>query len=506
MSKDFNCFKIKTESIIVNIEEKNNNNIENNLEIGQILQPLKDQIEIVLKNNGSYSLIACILEIFYDKKVKMLQKEEILNEIKKVMKNNSIITTINTFSENIFLNSRNCFFKTNQILDYNENFMKFSNINNSEEIIEININKIINNLDNIIKELLYINNKKNIIISISNPEKNFEENQNKKEMIMGMDKSKNEEIKLNNNKNSIIKEEIINTDIFPKKRKRKRKKFLKIKRKLKHNLLSFHNKNKDFLYNSPKKFTSLSIESLSFNCNPKKQEKIYIEQKINDIFLENEKILKAFDEENIVNIEEKKIKDLNQEILIKNIELQLHKNILISIRNNNLDSQNNNINIKSTKKIFMEMNKNYEEFKIQLDILSLFKNYIYKAQKDKNNKNFNENLEIMKKIYQNNFENCKLFYNNIEKNKNQYSLCLKNMKVFIRNINNFSSNSTESINCIDNNVQNIKEDKGLIYLKEKQIIDNIINNINEFTDIIKKNFYDCISDTPFEKELINQKY
>ena len=270
--------------------------------------------------------------------------------------------------------------------------------------------------------------------------------------------------------------------------------------------MSFHNKNKDFLYNSPKKFTSLSIESLSFNCNPKKQEKIYIEQKINDIFLENEKILKAFDEENIVNIEEKKIKDLNQEILIKNIELQLHKNILISIRNNNLDSQNNNINIKSTKKIFMEMNKNYEEFKIQLDILSLFKNYIYKAQKDKNNKNFNENLEIMKKIYQNNFENCKLFYNNIEKNKNQYSLCLKNMKVFIRNINNFSSNSTESINCIDNNVQNIKEDKGLIYLKEKQIIDNIINNINEFTDIIKKNFYDCISDTPFEKELINQKY
>ena len=228
--------------------------------------------------------------------------------------------------------------------------MKFSNINNSEEIIEININKIINNLDNIIKELLYINNKKNIIISISNPEKNFEENQNKKEMIMGMDKSKNEEIKLNNNKNSIIKEEIINTDIFPKKRKRKRKKFLKIKRKLKHNLLSFHNKNKDFLYNSPKKFTSLSIESLSFNCNPKKQEKIYIEQKINDIFLENEKILKAFDEENIVNIEEKKIKDLNQEILIKNIELQLHKNILISIRNNNFDSQNNNINIKSTKK------------------------------------------------------------------------------------------------------------------------------------------------------------
>lgn len=154
----------------------------------------------------------------------------------------------------------------------------------------------------------------------------------------------------------------------------------------------------------------------------------------------------------------------------------------------------------------MEMNKNYEEFKIQLDILSLFKNYIYKAQKDKNNKNFNENLEIMKKIYQNNFENCKLFYNNIEKNKNQYSLCLKNMKVLIRNINNFSSNSTESINCIDNNVQNIKEDKGLIYLKEKQIIDNIINNINEFTDIIKKNFYDCISDTPFEKELINQKY
>ena len=80
------------------------------------------------------------------------------------------------------------------------------------------------------------------------------------------------------------------------------------------------------------------------------------------------------------------------------------------------------------------------------------------------------------------------------------------MKVLIRNINNFSSNSTESINCIDNNVQNIKEDKGLIYLKEKQIIDNIINNINEFTDIIKKNFYDCISDTPFEKELINQKY
>ena len=117
MSKDFNCFKIKTESIILNIEEKNNNNNENNFDIRQILQPLKDQIEIVLKNNGSYSLIACILEIFYDKKVKMLQKEEILNEIKKVMKNNSIITTINTFSENVFLNSRNCFFKTNQILD-----------------------------------------------------------------------------------------------------------------------------------------------------------------------------------------------------------------------------------------------------------------------------------------------------------------------------------------------------------------------------------------------------
>ena len=183
----------------------------------------------------------------------------------------------------------------------------------------------------------------------------------------------------------------------------------------------------------------------------------------------------------------------------------MHKNILISIRNNNFDSQDNNIDIKVAKKIFMEMNKNYEEFKIQLDILSLFKNYIYKARKDKNNKNFNQNLETMKKIYQKNFENCKSFCNNIERNKNQSFLCLQNMKDFIRNINNLSSNSTESINCIVNNNQNIKKDSGLIFLKEKQIIDNILNNIDEFTDIIKKNFYDCISDTPFEKELINQE-
>ena len=523
MSEDLNYCKIKTESIILNNNEIKNDtnnlfNSKNIFDLSNILQPLKDKIEEILKNNGSYSLIACILEIFYDKNIDMLKKEEILNEIKKIMKNNSIIISINSFSENNFLNARNCFFKTNQILDYNENFMKFSNTNNNEEIIKINIDKIKYNIDSIIKELLEINNKNDIIIQVNNPEKKLEENKNNtsKEIIINIDESKNEEIDLNNNlnNNKIIKEEIINTDIFPKNKKRKRKKVLKkkvkLKTKLKKDLIKFPNTIHHLVSKPPKKFTFLSLESLSFNCNSKIEEKIYLDNKINDILLSSDKIINIFDRQYIIDIEEKKIKDLKQEILNKNKELQLHQNILNSFKKTKFNSQNNNtkinININAIKNILMKINSNYEEFKTQIDILSLYKNYIYKIQKEKKeNNNFEENIELMKKIYQKHFDNCKLCLYNIEKNKNQYLLYLDNLNNFIQNINNLNTNSTGYNYCVNNNEnQNINEDNVLVFIKEKECIDNIINDMGEFVELIKNNFYDCISNTPFEKELINQ--
>ena len=154
----------------------------------------------------------------------------------------------------------------------------------------------------------------------------------------------------------------------------------------------------------------------------------------------------------------------------------------------------------------MKINSNYEEFKTQIDILSLYKNYIYKIQKEKKeNNNFEENIELMKKIYQKHFDNCKLCLYNIEKNKNQYLLYLDNLNNFIQNINNLNTNSTGYNYCVNNNEnQNINEDNVLVFIKEKECIDNIINDMGEFVELIKNNFYDCISNTPFEKELINQ--
>ena len=544
MSEDFSSCKIKIESIKTNNEKlQNDNNIyfSKNSYICQILQPITNKILEILKNNGSYSLISCILEIFYDKNINILKKEEILNEIKKVLKNN--LKIISNSSENIIINIRNCFFKTNQILDYNENFTKLSDINNSEELIKINIEKLNSNLENIIKELLDINinlfyNPK-IIIDLEEEKKKREEINNQNELEKNIDKLNNEEIKNNQNiKNKI--EEIINTDILP----NKRRLFLRKKRKLKNNKLSLPINLIKFNHN-PHLFSLLEIESLSFNCIPKKQEILFVDEKINEIIIENEKLMNIYDSESIEEIEENKINDLKKEILEKKRELKLHEEIIQSLKRTNLNSENNKKNIYLIRIIVNEFSINYKELKTQIDILSLYKKYIFKIQKDKNN-NSKDNIEIMKNIYHTNFESCKLLINKIENNKNQYIFCLKNLNDFIQSVNNIGLNEREYNNFEDNksynyNIDNDSENKNdsnneknilnisncnslnnsnnkinnndnnsylyknniLIYNQELQIIDKIINSLTEFIDKIKNYFHDCISDTPFEKELNN---
>ena len=118
-------------------------------EICQLLKPIKDKINEIILLKGSISLISSILELFYDKKRKILSVEDILEGIKNKIENNVL-----TIFENpifFYLDSTNFKEKVNKILN-NDDYFEILFVDD-KEYIQIKTEYIKNNLTNIISQL-----------------------------------------------------------------------------------------------------------------------------------------------------------------------------------------------------------------------------------------------------------------------------------------------------------------------------------------------------------------
>ena len=181
-----------------NIEDNKKIIIAEIFDVRKFLQPLKDKLTEIRKNKGGYSLVCCILEIFYDKKINLLKRSDILDEIKAKIKSNYLI--FETIVRNIHLISYKDLSRVSKIFEENENFSIFyNNFDKKEELIQINKEKINLNYEKIIKELSEINyqlknnNKKKIVVEIGDQKDNIKIIKNsKKELITKIDISNKE--------------------------------------------------------------------------------------------------------------------------------------------------------------------------------------------------------------------------------------------------------------------------------------------------------------------------
>ena len=537
-------------------------------EIILLLKPIKDKIHEIILTKGPISLTSSILEIFYDKKRKILTEKEIKEGINNKLKKNIITilekpekgeSSANSFIS--YLNSRNYSEKIIKIIKNSEYFEELivqekrciqintqlikKNITilirelleqyniltcnpeiyieleediQNQNIINFGINKIINNkeinFNNIHNNQIIINTKNNIEENLCNKSDNnyeLEKNiKNKAQKIKFQKSERNFIINTNlenENKNKVLlghSNEIINC----KKLKNKiffRKKFLKRKKKYQkedNSIIvphSIHNNNdeinNDINSNSQNKSISLntcstlSVESLSFSCMSRKKENCLLEKIISYISRQNQQFISIFGEKNITEREEKKIRDLKQEISQKNLEIKLHEYIIQSWENLdlNLDKEKNTMNL--IEILNEEIKSDYRRLNDEMEILYASHYILKKRNKIKNDLN---NAEGVKSDFIYNYNICVELYKKIKNNLKRYLICIGNIEEFIQNVNRIDLNIIEGKESKSNNI--------CIYKEEKECIKNIKECIKVLEESIKKNIYKCLLNTPFENQ------
>lgn len=176
-------------------------------QIIQLLKPLKDKIIEIILTKGPISLISCILELFYDKKRKIISKEEIIEGINIKLKNN--IITLYEKPIIYHLDSNNFIEKIIKILSIQEYFEIL--LIQEKEYIQINIKNVKKNINIIIRELIEQYN-----ILTDNPKITIELDEEREHKINLGGNIKinkiinNKDINFNNIHNNKI---IINTDV-----------------------------------------------------------------------------------------------------------------------------------------------------------------------------------------------------------------------------------------------------------------------------------------------------
>ena len=605
-------WNFKAESLLHNLlPQQNHNIIDEETEIIQLLKPIKDKINEIQLEKGPITLLACVLEIFYDHKKKMLSKKEIIEGVKnKIDTNNYIITlfknpyilyldSTNLYSKiNQICNNPDCFERLNNEKDYiklnnkkigkilpsinkelieqynimnfkpsvsieideenkpggvnsnhrhinnnpnnstnsfntNNNYMIYNN-NINQNLANNNNNNLENNLfhnninNNAIKNNIYNNNiynnsiKSNKINSVKNIASNniFNNNNNNNN---NNSIQNNSSININNNsinnintvnKININKKNIKKIDKTKKKNEEKKyKKYIKNesllqkKKKLTKNnsfiMTSFDNEANISHNNSVvTSFSNLSIESLSFSYIPKKEEKDSLDRIINFISNKNSKFISMFGGENIKEREAKKIRDLNQEISQKKIEIKLREYILECWNNSNYNAEKEKNNLSLIDKINEEIRNDYKRLIEEMEVLYALHFIISKRgglKKEQNN-----NLEGIKNDFILSFNVCIDFLKKINNNKNKYLLCLKKINEFIQNVNTINLSIKEDKKEEDNNNKN--NNNILLYKEERENIEKVEECLEAFEDLIKNNIYKCLLNTPFEKLLKEKNF
>ena len=559
-----NDWKYNARLLINGLTPHENSNNEETLII-QCLKPLKDKIIEIVLSKGPISLISSILEIFYDKKKKILSEEEIVEGIKNKL-NNNIITVYeepiifyldsNNFIEKIIkilsnkeyfeiliiqekqyikINTKNIKKKLNILLNelkeqYNiltdnpKISIELDEEKEKEKVHKINlgpniaINKIINNKDinfnNIHNNKIIINTDVDRNAIIKGNIENKKINNNVINVISDMNNNKNEVKesglgvnihnsfnKINNmnsinniNNNNIFntnKEKMINeisdSDNINNKGSNKMKKisktFLKKKKNSLNNysfIIPYSNSSEDVNNesNSHNKstsinsFSSLSVESLSFSCIPRKKEKHLLEKIINYITFKNKELYSTFGGDNVKEREEKKIKKLKQEITQKNLEIKLHEYVIQCWENENYEEGRDNANL--IGKINEDFKNDYKRLNEEMEVLFASHFIINRRNKLKND-NYADGI---KKDFKYNYNVCVELYKKINNNKSKYLLWLNKIIKFIKNVNK-----------IDLDLKEIKEEGNdiVIYKEELESIKNIMDYLRVFEELVKKN-------------------
>ena len=368
--------------------------------------------------------------------------------------------TINNLND---INNENTYnyFKNSKVLSIKQNKSNFNNINDSEKDYNI-----ADKTDNISSNNI-INNKKSKKARIkSHIKKKYKKNLKKKEL-----QNKKKSKKLNN------------AFIIP------------FSENAENEITSFKNSN------GISSFSTLSVESISFSCVKRKEEKELLDQIINYISLKNRKFILIFDDKKIKEKEEKKIRELNHQISLKNIEIKTHEYILEYWENSNFNSieedKLNNLNYMKT--LCEEIKANYKALIEELEVLYASR-LIIKRKKLKTEENNDEN-EGIRKTFIYNFNICVKLLTKIQNSKSKYLLYLKNINEFIQKVNEIHLKISE-----DKTIENSENNNIFIYKEEKESIDKIEESLKTFEDILKNNIFKCLLDTPFERMLKEKNY
>ena len=494
---------------------KNSNLIKEEKEICNLLKPIKNAINQSNGEKGAISLIAIILEFFYDKKRKILSKNDLSEGIKNT-KNKYYLTI---YKKDLFnnLDPKNDFeilFKAIKNLKYFEELYI-----NEEEYLLLNIRNIKKNISKILYEIKKQNDllvyKPTILLEIE------EEKLNNNKHIY--DNNKNE-INSNNIYNNKI---LINTNI-----NRKIIEFKTINKKINHYIENIDNKhidsnsiqnkkrkiaiknnkniikaflkkkrqlskrNKEIKSNSSSlnNFPILSIESLpSFSYIPRKTERVKIENIFDSIIKKNQGLISKYFGKSIKEIEEEKIEELKNEIAKKNLEIKYREYILRcwEFINCNCMKEKENNSIILLENIEKDIENIYKRLNEEIEYLYASHFLLTKRCKMTNDIN---TIEIQK-CFVYNFNICVGLYKKFRVYKMKYLSCLECLIVFIRMVNNVDINIKENSNDDDNPS----------YKGEIETIEELKNYLKLFENIIKKNILKYLKETPFEKKKLSDK-
>ena len=489
----FSYIKSKLDNNKINVIEKINQNDNNRTIIGSInSNNYFSFIDLILSNNQYFTKL-----IVNEKEFIQLNNENIKKSLNYFIKEfeelNNIficnkIITIEIEEDNQNKNNQNNNKLNSKTKIKHNNDINFSNIHNNHIIINTDLfeknelnekqdNKIVNN--NIIKINQDITNEDNLELK--------SDVENKKE--------------IKNNKYISIKTDLeIKNKTKKKKNNSLNKTFLKKKKKPTNNKsitsIPYSNNNYEIISNTQNQknstsctnnFSVLSMESLSFSCIPGKKEKYILEQIVNYITTKNKELLSVFNVEKLKEREEKKIRELNQEISQKSFEIKIHEYIIQCWKNTNINLDKKLDNVDLIKNFNEEIKKDYKILREEMDILYATHFILNKRKAD-----HEINVEGIQKDFNNNYNTCIELYKKIENHIKVYLSCLNSFNEFIKNVNiiklNIKEKPSDKVNINDI----------FIYKEEKKSIDNIIDCLNVFKNLIKKHISKCLINTPFE--------
>ena len=533
------------------------------LEIIKLLKPIKDKIIEIILTKGPISLSSSILELFYDKKIKILEQSEIYDEIRKKMKRN-LITIVEKIKNNkgaliSYLDSNNYILRIKEILNNSNYFQKL--VFKEKECYQIDCINIKNNLKNLLKEL-----EEQYNILIYNPGIHIELKEEKHDNINSKFNVNNSNI-INNKKINfndihhnqiIINTEINNNDKIKEELERKNNKELifdiNTNFRLDQNIGNNINNKKEFVINKSMKNenSNIKIESNLTKYN------IYKKEIIKKNFLKKKKKLsknKLFtipysfnNNDNNLNDNIKtfynKSKNENScfDLSIENLSFsciprkkdknRIEKIInIISYKTDELISVFGGENIKEREeekimKLKQKINQINLEIKVHEYIIKCWENANINYEEEKKNicilekinneinKDFirlKEELEVLDAshfiINKRNY--LKNEINNGEGIKSDfifnYNVCENIFKRIQKNKNKYLvclKNISEFIKIVNNIKLNNEENQNAniyIYKEEKDSIKKIEKCLNIFEDLIKKNINKCLTNTSLEK-------